>query len=261
MLLPVLLLLGCQAKMIYYPQAYNDSYRQSLSQHRGIALPYSTQSGRQTAHYIPPRSGRSEPRAIWLCYSGNGALALDWLNFVNDWDPDFAYLMVDYPGYGDCAGAPSPAKIQESSLAAAKALAVHLKVEPESLQPRLGVIAHSIGCAAGLMAADTLNIQKVVLVAPFTTLTDMGKRILGWPLCYVNMHRFNNRTHLAKVVEQGAKVVIYHGTEDEVVPIAMGRELAAAHPDQVVLHEKDGGDHNMILWSISKEMGRTMSEL
>jgi len=109
------------------------------------------------------------------------------------------------------------------------------------------------------MAAADLNINNIVLIAPFTTLTDMGKRILGWPLCYVNMHRFDNRKTLAQVVEQGARVVIFHGTKDEVIPVSMSRELAAAHPGRVVLHEKEGWDHNHILIGIADEVGAAMA--
>ncbi|MEN3942338.1 alpha/beta fold hydrolase [Prosthecobacter sp. SYSU 5D2] len=259
MLVPVLLLLGCQTKLIYYPSAYNAEHRHVLVKHQGLPLEYVTGQGKQVAHYIPPKNGQAVPKTVWLCFAGNASLGLNWLHRVGQWDPGFAYLLVDYPGYGDCEGSPSPAKIRESSNAAVAALAAHLKEPVERLQPRLGVLAHSIGCAAGLMAAADLHIENIVLIAPFTTLTDMGKRILGWPLCYVNMHRFDNRKTLAQVVEQGARVVIFHGTKDEVIPVSMSRELAAAHPGKVILHEKEGWDHNHILAGIAEELGVTMA--
>jgi uncharacterized protein len=261
LLLPVLLLLGCQSKLMYFERSYDEDYRQTLHQFRGLALEYVTDQGQQVAHYIPPRNGDPSPKKIWLCFAGNGSLALDWLNFVKEWDPGFAYLMVDYPGYGDCQGKPNPNRIRESSQAAASALAKHLNQTPEQMAPKMGVLAHSIGCAAGLMAADDLNIQRIILISPFTTMTEMGKLVLGTPLCYLNLHRFDNRTHLANVVGKGAHVEIYHGTEDEVIPIAMSRELAIAHPGKVTLHEKEGQDHNLILLNISKEVGETMSRL
>ena len=261
LLLPVLLLLGCQSKLMYYQRPYDEDYRQSLSQFHGLALEYVTSQGQQVAHYIPPRNGEASPQKIWLCFSGNGSLALDWLNFVKEWDPSFAYLMVDYPGYGDCHGSPNPSRMRESSQAAVAALAKHLKQTPEQIAPKMGVLAHSIGCAVGLMAADDLNIQRIILISPFTTMTEMGKLVLGTPLCYLNLHRFDNRTHLSNVVGKGAHVEIYHGTEDEVIPVAMSRELAAAHPGKVTLHEKEDQDHNLILLNISKEVGETMSRL
>lgn len=260
LLTPVLLLLGCQSKLIYHPKPYGEADRQLLATYDGKPLSYMTGQGKQVAHYIPPRDGSQVPKTIWICFSGNGSLALNWLYQVEDWSPGFAYLLVDYPGYGDCEGTPSPARIRESSLKAVEALTRHLRESPETLKPRLRVLGHSIGCAAGLMAADDLGAQKVVLIAPFTTLTEMGKRLLGWPLCYVNMHRFDNRKHLAAAVAQGAEVVIFHGTHDEVIPVAMSRELAAAHPEKVTLHEMNGQNHNGILGNVSQEIGAAMSD-
>lgn len=260
LLTPVLLLLGCQSRLIYYPRPYDEAYREMLREHQGVALKYHTAQGSQTAHYIPARKPGKQPE-IWLCFGGNGTVALDWLSYLSTWNPEFAYLLVDYPGYGDCKGSPTPGRIRESSRAAFAALAKHLNQPEEKLQPHLGVLAHSIGCAAGLMAANDLGVQKLVLVAPFTTMTDMGKRVLGWPLCYVNLHRFDNRKQLAHAVKRGARVEIFHGTADEIIPVTMSQELAAPHPQQVKLHEAEGWDHNHILRGLSAKIGAAMAGL
>lgn len=257
----VTLLTGCQARLIYAPREYHEGYRKVLAKRGGVRIEYKTRQGQQVAHYMPPLDGRKQPKKVWLCYVGNNYLGLDWMQYLTEWDPSYGYLLMDYPGYGECRGLPNPNRIRDSSKEAFKTLAQHLNETPELLLPRMGVLCHSIGCAAGLMAADDLKIKRVILIAPFTTLTEMGKRFIGWPLCYVNMHRFNNRRHLAHVVEQGAKVVIFHGTEDKVIPISMSRELAAAHPGRVTLHEKAGEDHNYILNNIGVEVGHTMSSL
>jgi pimeloyl-ACP methyl ester carboxylesterase len=258
MLIPVLLLLGCQSKIIYYPQPYHEGNRRTLEKHGGVVLAYETGQGRQVAHYVPARDGSAG--RIWVCFAVNGSRALDWLAFRDEWDDSFSYLLVDYPGYGDCAGKPNPKSIRESSQAASAALAGHLKMTPEALRPRLAVLAHSIGCAAGLMAAEDLGVKRVVLVAPFTTMTEMGRRVLGWPLCYLNLHRFDNRKSLAAVVKQGARVTIFHGTADGVIPVSMSCELAAAHPGAVTLHEEEGQDHNFILGNCSAKIHAAMTE-
>lgn len=257
MLIPVILLLGCQSKIIYHPQPYHEGNKRTLEQHGGVALEYVTGEGRQVAHYVSARGGSTG--SIWMCFAGNGSRALDWLAFRNDWDASFGYLMIDYPSYGDCSGKPKPESIRESSLAAVEALARHLKLTAEMLRPRLAVLGHSLGCAAGLMAAEDQGVKKVVLISPFTTMTEMGQRVLGWPLCYLNLHRFDNRKSLAAVVQKGAVVAIFHGTADEVIPISMARELAAAHPSAVTLHEEAGQDHNVILGNCSAKIHAAMT--
>lgn len=261
LIIPVLLLLGCQSRIIYYPQPYYEGNKRTLAKHKGERIEYVTAQGRQAAHYIPPKNGEAVPQVIWLCFAGNGSLALDWLAYLNEWDASFGYLLVDYPGYGDCTGKPNPKSIRESSQAAVTALAGHLKMSPEALRPRLAVLAHSIGCAAGLMAAEDQSVKRVILISPFTTMTEMGRRLLGWPLCYLNLHRFNNRATLARICEQGGRVIIFHGTADEMIPASMSRELAAAHPKEVTLHEETGQDHNYIVGNCSAKIHAAMMQM
>ncbi len=261
---PVLFLLGCQSKLIYYQNSYNNGDGNSLGAVKGQRIAYETGQGKQKAYYIPAKTARpggALPEVVWLTFGGNGALALDWLHLTPTWDSRFAYLLIDYPGYGECEGRPNPARIRENAQTAVTALAKHLNVAPEELRPRLAVLGHSLGCAAGLVAANDQGIQRLVLVAPFTTMTEMAKRVLGWPFCYLNMHRFDNRKQLKTACDNGARVVLLHGTEDEVIPISMSRELAKANPDQVTLHECEGASHNDILADCAGEIGLAMKSV
>ena len=90
----------------------------------------------------------------------------------------------------------------------------------------------------------------MVLLSPFTTLTEMARGTVGWPLCHLNRHRFDNRTRLASIVARGARVRIVHGTADGIIPVSMARELAAAHPAAVQLTEVPGAGHNDMLPAI-----------
>ncbi len=260
-LTPVIFLLGCQSKLIYYPNPYRAEYEMMLRDAKGVRVRFTTSQGAQTAFYIPPRvTTPGLPPTIWLCFCGNGSLALDWLHFTDVWDERFAYLLIDYPSYGDCAGKPTPWRIRESSKAAFAALAQHLGTTGQELQPRSVVLGHSLGCAAALMAADDLNLRHGVLVSPFTSMTDMGRIVLGWPLCYLNLHRFDNRQTLNRVSSQeGAQIVIFHGAEDEVIPVRMGRELALAHTQTVIFHEVPNAHHNDILSLVKGRIGSAMA--
>jgi pimeloyl-ACP methyl ester carboxylesterase len=224
-----------------------------------VSLTFTTSQGGQTAFFIPPRVGAVEkPDRVWVCCAGNGSLALDWLHFIPGWKADDGFLLVDYPGYGDCAGSPRPERIRENTRGAIRALAAHLHVSMETLQPRLCGLGHSMGCAAVLMAADDFKMQRVVLISPFTTMTEMARRVIGWPLCWLNHHRFDNRQHLAAVVEHGAKVRVFHGVNDSVIPVSMSRELAALHPASVTLTEVPNAGHNDVLSIAAREIGAAM---
>lgn len=260
-LTPVIFLLGCQSRLIYHPNPYRAEYETMLRNAHGVRVPFTTSQGAQTAFYIPPRTATTGlPQTIWLCFGGNGSLALDWLRFTGRWNEHFAYLLIDYPGYGDCAGKPTPGNIRNSGTAACAALAQHLHTTPADLRPRFALLGHSLGSAAALMAGTELDVRRAVLLSPFTSMTDMGRIVLGWPLCHLNLHRFDNRKTLRQIVARAdAKIVIFHGTEDEVIPVSMGRELAAAHPGPVTFHEIPHAHHNDILHLVADRIGAAMN--
>lgn len=262
-LTPVIFLLGCQSSLIYHPNPYRAEYETMLREAKGVRVVFNTSQGKQTTFYIPPRAvANGLPQTIWLCFCGNGSLALDWLHFTNSWDDRFAYLLVDYPGYGDCEGKPTPGRIRDSGKAAAAALAKHLDAASQDLQPRLAVLGHSLGCAAALMTADDLDVRRGVLISPFTSMTEMGRIVLGWPLCHLNLNRFDNRRTLGRVARrEGASFVIFHGADDEVIPVSMGQELAAAHPQAVTFHQVPRAHHNDILALITARIGESMTAL
>ena len=259
-LTPVLFLLGCQSRLIYFPRTYDEGDLADVKRMGGRQLDFHTKQGRQVAFYLPPRSqSNGVPDRVWLCFAGNGSLALDWLGFIEGWDRSCGWLLIDYPQYGLCEGRPNPTSIRESSGAAMRRLAEELRTTPEELKPRVSVLGHSIGCAAALMAADDLEVKRAVLVSPFTTMTEMGRKVLGWPLCHLNLHPFDNRTHLRSIVSKGARVTIFHSTHDTMIPIAMNRELSAAHASAVTLFEVRGAGHNDIVGIASEQIARAMS--
>lgn len=236
-----------QAKLIYHPRPYAADMLQRLP--TGLApLVVETRQGTQSGFYRRPRVEIPLPARIWLMFNGNAAQALDWTSFIAGHPrDDEAFLLVDYPGYGACAGQPSPVAILDSCDALVEALARLHNVDVDVLRPRIAVLGHSLGCAAALQYAAKRGAERIVLIAPFTSLMAMARRVVGWPLCLVLTHRFDNRARLAAIAATGLPpTTIIHGDADEVIPIAMSRALAAEFPG-IVLNEVKDGDHNGVV--------------
>ena len=205
------------------PEALRPSDLEAFAKRGGTRIEATTSQGHQVAFYLPSRKAPSQPpEFLWLVFGGNGALALDYAPEAASWDARFGYLFVDYPGYGLCEGRPNPERIEESTLALTEKLRSELHWSDADLRARCGVIGHSLGCAAGLIAADRLELQRLVLCAPFTTMTDMARRVIGWPLCHLNRHRFDNIARLTTIIPRGAQVRVFHGRDDEVIPVLHG---------------------------------------
>jgi len=258
----VVFLLSCQSSLIYHPRPYDKAALVDIMKRDGRRIEAITSQGRQVAFYLPPAKHPGDPPPyLWLVFPGNGSLALDYSGEPLQWDPRFGYLFIDYPSYGLCEGHPNPDRIKESIVALTDALRKDLHWSEEDFQAHTGVLGHSLGTAAALIAADELKLHSAVLCAPFTTMTDMARTIVGWPLCYLNRHRFDNVARLRELAARKAQVRIFHGCVDQVIPIAMSRRIAQEFPDTVRFQEVPGCDHNEVVRDASADIGKAMVEL
>lgn len=240
----VLLLVSCQSKLIYMPRTYEAV---EVAGADARALSYQTSQGLQKA-WIHPAKAKGEG-LIWLVFGGNGMVALDWQDYFTA--PSLrqdTFVLFDYPGYGQSEGRPTPSSIKESVIKLLPALAIEFKTNEESLRPRLRVFAQSLGCAAALMAVEEHRISRGVLIAPFTTMKAMAQRVVGWPLCEVLHHRFDNVATLSRLEKrEDLQLSILHGSADEMIPVEMGRTLGRRFPGIVHFVEVPDARHNDIL--------------
>ncbi|CAN5485486.1 hypothetical protein BH09SUM1_BH09SUM1_23310 [soil metagenome] len=254
-------LVATQNGVIYFPRAYDVALAGLGKQF--VPLTFRTKQGAQTAFYIPPAEGE-RPDRLWVLFNGNGSQALDWEDFVQRFpDPHAGFLLYDYPGYGYCEGTPSPGSVKEGSDGALAALGEKLNVGVAELESHMGVVGHSIGAGFGLEFAARHPVERVVIISPFTSLDDMARRKVGWLFSWVLMTHLDNRARLNELAARShaPRVLLIHGTNDQIVPVAMGRELAAAHPDMITFVEVPKGDHSGIVFSSRSRSWQAMTEV
>ena len=209
-----------------------------------VPVEFSTDQGAQTAWLDAP----STPTTWWIACGGNGMTALGWQALVRQAvGPEAGILLIDYPGYGRNPGSASPERCRHQVEAAVAAVERRLGHPIDTAQ--LHLVGHSLGAAVVLSYAAAHPVRTVVLSAPFTSLMDMGHRVLGWTLGHLTWHRFDNRHQLERLSQQPTppRVVIQHGDADALIPVAMAQELAAAHPTMITLRIITGADHHTVL--------------
>jgi uncharacterized protein len=259
--IPLVVLAGCQSKLIYFPRPYAPGTTAEWAQRTaGKRIDFKTSQGNQRAFL---QGNLTTPRNLWIVCGGNGTIALDWSEWLDEHAPkQDAWLLVDFPGYGDCEGAPTPGRIRES-LKTAVPLAIQQigwsgKVDPGKLR----FFGHSLGGAACLIAASEFKIQRGVLIAPFTSTMDMSRAMTGLPLGFLVWHRFDNSARLADLAARGpGEVIVFHGTDDEAIPVWMSRTLAAQQKQIVRLREIPGGRHNTIQETNADEVAKALEEI
>jgi len=214
-----------QERYLYHPSRYPET-PQAAAIPMLQEVAFQTDQGPQFAYFFPGRRGTD---FVWFMFNGNASLALHFLDFVQRFPDDrTGFFLVEYPGYGRNAGTPSSEAIRENSEQVFRRAADLLERSPEELRKRSGAVGYSLGAAAALQLAARHGIARLVLVAPFTSIRDMARVGFGVPLCYLSRKHFDNREELLtlKNAAPDLQLMVMHGERDEVIPVAMGRELA-----------------------------------
>src|SRR5438552_18729118 len=185
--------------MVYHPRPYGPEYARALPANGG-EISYTLPFGRQTAFYVSPRNSGQSPVRLWVAFCGNGSLALDWTTILEGYPNSHdAFLLVDYPGYGKCQGYATIASARATTDAALNILAKRLALSEEEMEPRLSTIGHSLGSAVAIDFGTRHRVQRVVAIAPFTTLREEAARLITRPLSYLLIESYDNRGGIAEI--------------------------------------------------------------
>ena len=248
-LIPAALLFFRQHSLIYYPRKYAPGYERVLPA-GAVPLRYTTAAGNQVAFYVPPRSGAALPSRVWVMFTGNASVALDWLDVIamsrNEGD---GFLLIDYPGYGASDGVAAIATTRGSADYAVTVLAEQLRISEAELSARLSVVGLSLGAAAALDFAAGQPIQRAVLIAPFTSLREMAARLFTKPAALLLLENYDNRARIRELAgrESPPRITIFHGTADTLIPPDMGRQLAESAPAIAAFVPIKGATHDTIV--------------
>ena len=182
------------------------------------------------------RLGPSWPALLW--FYGNGeTIGAIWPVIRDFRPPRAALLVVDYPGYGASGGRATEAGIYEAGALAYQALVSR----PDVDRKRIYVYGRSLGSAVATRTAADHPVAGLILESPFTSARDMAARSYRiFPLFLVRLKLDN----LATIRRVQCPVLVFHGTADRLVPMDMGRRVAAAAPGPVEFVMIEGAGHN-----------------
>ncbi len=147
-----------------------------------------------------------------------------------------SFFAMEYPGYGVAEGAPS----EQANYAAAEASVQHLQARHAVTRDKLVLQGQSLGTGVAVEMARRGHGARLILLSPYTSMVDMGKRTLPiFPSDFIHDRYLN----LAKAPAVQQPTLVIHGTHDEVIPVSMGVRIAEAIP-RAELRLVDAGRHN-----------------
>jgi len=146
-------------------------------------------------------------------------------------------FMMTYRGFGGSSGAPSEAANVADARLAFDALR------------RLGVPAgdivvygESLGTGVAVQVAAARPVAGLVLDAPYTSMVDLARLHYPWiPGRWFMTDRYETRGHIGDV---HVPLLVLHGEQDDIVPVAMGREIFALAHAPKTLKTFPGAHHD-----------------
>jgi fermentation-respiration switch protein FrsA (DUF1100 family) len=171
-------------------------------------------SERVIVWHVPPCDGQP----VFLYFHGNGG-SLRWREErFHDLIADGSGLVaLSYRGYGGSTGHPTEKGLIEDAKAAYAFSVAHYPAE------RLVLWGESLGSALALTLAAENPVGCVVLEAPFTSAVDVGAQHYWFvPVRLFMKDQFRSDLRAGKVT---APVLVVHGENDLVVPMALGKCL------------------------------------
>jgi len=171
-------------------------------------------SERVIVWHVPPREGRP----VFLYFHGNGgSLLWRYERFRTLIDDGIGLVALSYCGYGSSSAEPTETGLAED---AATAYAFAVARYPTD---RVVLWGESLGSALAIALAAEKPVGHLVLEAPFTSAADVA----AWHYWFVPVRimmkdQFRSDLRVGKVT---APVLVVHGENDAVVPVALSERL------------------------------------
>ncbi|MCR9202698.1 MAG: alpha/beta hydrolase [Planctomycetaceae bacterium] len=195
---------------------------------------------RASPAHTQPVTDAAPPRRLVIYFAGNAQHRQDRATDLHQFlAAGVDVLACDYRGFGDSDGTPTEANLTHDAAAI-----WDFAISEGYLPSQIIVYGESLGGAAALSlwsAPRRPEPAAVILNSTFSSMQDVAATLYPWfPFQYLVVDRWASLERIGRVT---CPVYIFHGTDDQIVPISLGRKLAAAGR-LIQFIEVPGGRHN-----------------
>lgn len=171
-------------------------------------------------YFRPDREGAS----VVLFLHGNAGDIGNHLPFAKFLvEAGYGVLALEYRGYGGNPGSPD----EPGLIADGRAAFAFLKAQgvPDS---NIVLFGESLGTGVAIQLAAEHHVRAMILRSPYTSIAEVAAIQLPYiPASWLVRDRFDS---LAKIGRNKAPLFVFHGANDTLIPLALGRELFDAAP-------------------------------
>jgi fermentation-respiration switch protein FrsA (DUF1100 family) len=229
-------LMAIEDRLVYHPIPAAEEWRAAPNEHVQDVELRAADGTRLHGWWYPQEGARG---AVLFCHGNHGNVSQYGKKL-----PELAQalgesvLIFDYPGFGRSEGQPTEAGCYAAADAAYDWLTGDQQVPAENVV----LCGESLGGGVAVDLASRRPHRTLVLVKTFTSLPDVGQNLLPcFPVHWVMHNRFDS---LAKIGRCERPVFVAHGTDDNLVPYALGQRLFAAANEPKAFFPVEGAGHN-----------------
>jgi hypothetical protein len=173
-----------------------------------------------------------------LIYFGGNAEEVSWTLGDARWPREWTIVGVNYRGYGASEGKPGEPELTADALAIYDAVVRREDVDPR----RIVVFGRSIGTAIAAHLAAERPVAGAVLVSPFDSLTEIGKKHYPYlPVSLLLRHRFDA---IPDAQRNTMPLLAIVGESDTIIPPERSRALFDAWAGPKTWQVVPKADHN-----------------
>lgn len=224
-----------QRSLMYFPETVHTTpIEAGLPEAREVPLT-SSDGLHITAWYAAPQDGK--PLIVYF-HGNGGALRYNVARFHKLIDAGIGLLALEYRGYGGNPGSPSERGLIADGEAAYAFAAAHYPTG------QIVLWGQSLGSGVAVAVAAEKPVARVILEAPFTSAAAVAS-ISYWymPVRLLMKDQFHSDQRIRKVT---APLLILHGTQDRIVPYAMGERIfELANQPKHIVRFLDGGHEDL----------------
>lgn len=201
-----------------------------------------------------PSSADGGNRPLVLYFPGNSLNRLERLSDLREVAArGFDVLIFDYRGFGDSTGSPSESGLSKDAL-----LAWQFATEDLGYSERqIVVFGESIGGAVALSMWEKSNpdLPEPAAVILSSTFASMP-RTVAWhyPFFPFQFLLFDRWPSIERIPNVKSPVILFHGTEDEMVPVDHGKDLADAAVNSTFIEIADGTHNEIPTWQLREKL-------
>jgi len=254
-----ILLYFLQDRLIFFRQPLDPGRRDSVLQRfpNVEEVNLVAQDGTRLHGFLSKPAAVAGTKFPLVIYFGGNAEEASWLLEEGERPQNWAWLAVNYRGYGWSEGSPG----EQAMAADARRIYDWTQLRSDIEHSRIVAFGRSLGSGVAVRLASERPLAGVVLATPFDSLESVAKR--HYPLAPVSLmlrHRFDS---LALAPRIGVPMLCIVAERDSIVPAEHARRLFAAWQGDKRLVSIANADHNDVSESAAfwRETGNFLSRI